>query len=213
VYICVCVCVCTCTCACMCVCLFACVCVCVYDMCMCVCTRERERREERGRKRDIFCHSRPFSYRSLFLVTNTTTLSVHDIVLYWVYVPLQSHLVPVAGGLGGEMDFKHLILLGNSRYGGCGYDPSIKCIGNGGYMRTGPNSADIYKVWSNASLRCFDNIRCFAAVDLAAVEPPRLETVAPFGAVPQRPGLRKSCWPHGVPLGQRCRKVSSHGAV
>jgi hypothetical protein len=57
----------------------------------------------------------------------------------------QSHLVPVTEGLAGEVVYDDIVLVGDSQYGGCGYDSTLKCTGSGGqYIRVG--GADLHKV-------------------------------------------------------------------
>ena len=57
---------------------------------------------------------------------------------------LQSHLMPVSSGLAGDVEYDDIVLVGDSQYGGCGYDSTLQCTGSGGYIRVG--GSNLYKV-------------------------------------------------------------------
>ncbi len=58
---------------------------------------------------------------------------------------VQSHIIPVSDGLAGEIVYDDIVLIGDSQYGGCGYDSTLQCLGSGGYVRVG-GGGNLYKV-------------------------------------------------------------------
>lgn len=51
-----------------------------------------------------------------------------------------------------DVEFDHLTLVGNSQYGGCGYDSELTCFesGNTWITRTSSTAGNLYKVTSSA---------------------------------------------------------------
>ena len=50
----------------------------------------------------------------------------------------------MSSGLAGDVEYDDIVLVGDSQYGGCGYDSTLQCTGSGGYVRVG--GSNLYKV-------------------------------------------------------------------